>query len=408
MTAFAAAGREPANGWVIVVAAGVTAALGFGALASVAVFLKPLAAEFGWSRGEVSFAYTLGTAATAVLGVPFGRLADRVPTRPIAVFGAVMLGLPFLALNWLEALWQLYALYALLGGLGFGALSAPVLANVSRWFGPNRGLAIGIVTAGGAVGQGLVPLLAGWLIVAYDWRAAFLGLGILSIAAGLPLVLLFREPPGEAPAIGAGIGAPPDLPAPLAPAVATAWVSAAAVFCCVCMAVPIVHVVALVSDLGFAPETGAVVLAIIMVAGAVGRILIGRLADRIGGLRAYMLTSLGQTLLVFWFVQLDSVRGFYAMSVLFGLAYAGVMTSLILTTRELVPARHFGFAVAIVVMFGWFGMGLGGLQAGLLYDLTGSYLASYGAAVAAGALNLAILAALFVRVRPPRPQPAAG
>jgi hypothetical protein len=84
------------------------------------------------------------------------------------------------------------------------------------------------------------------------------------------------------------------------------------------------------------------------------------------------------------------------------------MTSLILTTRELVPARHFGFAVAIVVMFGWFGMGLGGLQAGLLYDLTGSYLASYGAAVAAGALNLAILAALFVRVRPPRPQPAAG
>ena len=78
---------EPLYGWVVVFAAALLSGLGLGGLASLAVFLKPLAAEFGWSRGNVSMAYMIGAISTAVVGVCFGRIADLHGVRALAWIG---------------------------------------------------------------------------------------------------------------------------------------------------------------------------------------------------------------------------------------------------------------------------------------------------------------------------------
>ena len=68
----ASAARDPLYGWVMVFAVFVLSALSFGALGSISVFLKPLAAEFGWSRGETAFGYTIISFSSALFGILWG------------------------------------------------------------------------------------------------------------------------------------------------------------------------------------------------------------------------------------------------------------------------------------------------------------------------------------------------
>jgi len=112
-----------------------------------------------------------------------------------------------------------------------------------------------------------------------------------------------------------------------------------------------------------------------------------------------MMMSLGQTVVVVWFAYLDWMPGIWALAVLFGLFFSGVMVSILNCVRVMIPARLSGRAMAIVSLFGWAGMGLGGVQGGVLFDLTGDYRWSYNTAVIAGAINLCILSAFYLHLR---------
>jgi MFS family permease len=164
------------------------------------------------------------------------------------------------------------------------------------------------------------------------------------------------------------------------------------------MAVPMIHVVALASDLGFGIERSASVLTVLMLTGALGRLVFGRIADRYGPLQSYILASLGQTAFVFWFVQAPTLASLYPIAVGFGLCFGGVMTGFLLTIRSLVPSRMAGTAMALASMFGWVGMGLGGYFGGVLFDWTGTYTAAFAGAAVAGTINVVILMSLFVRL----------
>jgi MFS family permease len=173
------------------------------------------------------------------------------------------------------------------------------------------------------------------------------------------------------------------------------WLGLAALFCCICMAVPQVHLIALGIDLGCSPQTAAGLLLTVMVTAVFGRLFFGWLADRTGGLPAYFLASLAQTSVVFFFTQTKSIASLYQLSVLFGFGFAGVMTCLLICAREAAPLRLSGLAMAAVATVGWVGMGFGSYQAGYFYDISANYRLSFANATAAGVLNLLIVAALF-------------
>ena len=202
----------------------------------------------------------------------------------------------------------------------------PIIANVGLWFARRKGLALGILSSGGPLGQALVAFLAAHVIEAYGWRAAYTTLAILYAMLAVPLALLVRRPP----LLAAG---PPGARAagreelPLSAPTAVAWLSAAAVFCCTTMSIPIVHTVAMLTDRGIPYAEAARIFVVIMGSGVLGRILLGRLTDRLGGLRSYFLASALQTALVFWFIRVESLPLLYVLSALFGLGFSGVMTS---------------------------------------------------------------------------------
>ena len=390
---------EQRYGWVMVGVASIFIGIGMGSLLTVSVFMKPLIAEFGWLRGQTALAYMAAGVSYGLGGIVMGYLSDRYSTRRIVLVGAVGLGASLLLLSNQSALWQLYIFYCLLGALGPSAFFAPLITNVGYWFDRNKGLALGVTTAGRAVGQGFVPLLAGYLISAYGWQRSYQTLAVFSWAVLLPLVLLVRTPSGVGAARAAArqeAASSEEDAVPIRVEIIVPWISAAAVFCCVTMATPFIHLVALAEDQGIDAQSAASVLTLSFIASFFGAVAFGKIADHIGSLRAYMLASAGQTAVVFWFTQVDSLMGFYFLAILFGLSFSGVITNLAVTVREMTPVHNRGVSLAIVSLFAWTGQGLGGYQGGIFFDLTGDYTLSYANAAAAGIINLIILAALYL------------
>jgi MFS family permease len=352
--------------------------------------------EFRWSRGSIALINSAGLVGLAIGSIVMGGIADRANIRVVSLFGALVLGFSVLAASWVNTLWQFYLLFFIAGAFGGGSLFAPLIVLVGNWFRTGAGLAIGIASAGQAVGQGGVPFGTAFLIDALGWRGAFTALGIISLATLVPLALLTKEPPGKS---GAAAGEATDEPAPLPTNVVVIWLAAAVLFCCTCMAVPLMHLVPLIQGRGIsAPETSSV-LFVVLIAAILGRIAFGNLADKIGAIPAYMTASLWQTALVFVFTQIDSLSMFYVFAPIYGFGYAGVMTGLLITIRTLTPASRRAGSTGIILAFAWLGHGLGGYQGGLFFDLTGAYTISFANAALAGVLNLLIVGSLFVTIK---------
>ena len=384
-------------GWVMVLVVFVLSGLAFGSMASISVFLKPVSLEFGWSRGQTSFAYTIASLASAVFGVLWGQVADKYGTRWFGFVGAICMSLVLFALSSLNSIAQFYALYFLFGAMGSALLFSPLYANVGFWFRENPGLALGLAASGGAIGQAFIPHLSGILIESSGWKLAYVNLAIIYIVISLPIAFLIKESPWRISARNQEEQEERNFP--LSETQVVAWISIAVIFCCVCMSIPIMHLVPMLTDKGFSLEFATSVLMILMICGAFGRILGGMLGDYIGALPAYIIMSLGQTIFVVWFPHLISPSIVYVMAALFGFTYSGVMSSILVCTRVMVSAKFGARAMSLTSFFGWIGMGLGGFLGGYFFDIYGDYNWAFTFAGLSGIINLFILSLFFMNIR---------
>lgn len=161
------------------------------------------------------------------------------------------------------------------------------------------------------------------------------------------------------------------------------------------MSVPLMHLVPLAQERGLTATDAGGVLFLMLVVAIAGRAAFGQIADMIGTLPTWILASGWQTLLVFGFTMMDGLRDFYIYAVIYGFGYAGVMTAILVTVRNLsAPARR-ASSMGVVLAFGYMGHALGGWQGGFFYDLTGAYTWTYANAVISGIINLAIVGALW-------------
>jgi MFS family permease len=380
--------------WIMVGYCTVMVAMGFGVLFVMPVFLTPLAAEFGWPRADLSLAYAIATIATGLGGVLMGHFADRMPIRRVLICGAIVPALAMTMLAQMSSLGELYLYQALLGLFGVGAILAPLNSLGGLWLARNPGLAIGILSAGGAAGNSIVPFLARHLVVIEGWRYAYWALAIGYLAIMLPLALLVRNPPRPSAASAAAAAARAE-PYVHSRITVLAILCVAVVFCCICMATPIMHVAALGSDRGLGARESAGLLAVMFGAGIAGRIAFGAVADRLGSLRSYVIASVGQTGLAVFFPYASTTLELYALSTIFGLVFSGSMSSLIACGREYSPLGRTGLSIGVVMFAGFAGMALGAWQGGVFYDLCGDYYQSFSNASYAGLINLALLALLY-------------
>ena len=314
------------------------------------------------------------------------------------VSGSIVLGLSYMGASQASQLWQFYLLIFIAGFLGGAAIFSPVMAAVGNWFPVGAGLAIGIASAGQALGQGSVPFVSSTLIQRFGIEVTLAATGAIMLLILVPLSLMLG------PAPGAGSKSTSSVPhssddgyPPFNMVVPTLCV--AVILCCTCMSVPLMHLVPLIQDRGFEAGEASGVIFVMLLAGIVGRVAFGKFSDIVGALPAYMTATFWMTLLVYGFIHVSSLTGFYAYAIVYGFGYAGVMTGVLVSVASLTPPQRRASAMGIVGFFGWLGHANGGFFGGYLFDQMGDYSVAYALAATAGALNLLIVAILYFKIR---------
>ena len=182
-------------GWVIVAACALLIGFTYGLMYSYSVFFKPLAEYFNWDRATVSLIYSASMFIRGAISIGTGWLADKYGARKLMIFCGFMIALGLILSSQVHSLWQFILTYAVIEAIGFSGAFGIGTAVISRWFTKNRGLALGIVSAGS--GLGVVFIVPGneRLISAVGWSEAFIVCGVIAGVVIILAAFLLRPAP---------------------------------------------------------------------------------------------------------------------------------------------------------------------------------------------------------------------
>ena len=392
---------QPSYRWVIVAVGALMTCVAIGAMFSLAIYLQPMSAATGWSRTGISSAMTLDFLVMGVAGFGWGALSDRFGPRIVVLAGAVLLGLALVLASRATSLLAFQLTYGLLVGLAAGAFFAPMIAAATGWFTDNRSLAVSLVSAGMGVAPMTISPFARWLISTYDWRIAMLTVGVVAWILLVPAALLVRRPPAAAAA-----GSPASQAAGNGPAMTAAeafrspqFIVLALTFflCCGAHSGPIFHMVSYAIGCGIAPMAAVSIYSLEGLAGLGGRLLLGLLADRFGAKPVLVIGLMVQAFAIAAYLAVDRLGEFYALALVFGTAYGGVMPLYAVLARESFGQRVMGTVFGAMTMASAIGMAFGPWAGGRIFDAFNSYMWLY-----VGASSVAIAAVAVALVFSPR------
>jgi MFS family permease len=380
-------------GWVVVGAGALMTCVAFGSMLSLAVFLLPISEAMGWSRAGVSAAATLDFLFMGFAAFFWGALSDRIGTRIVVLAGSVILGLGLVGASRAQSLWQFQLLFGGLIGIAAGSFYAPMVALASAWIDKHRSLAVALVSAGMGVAPLTVAPSASFLITAYDWRTAMLVIGIAAWALLIPACFLVRPAPQRADRPSAATANMPATEWTAAQALRTpqfAALAGAHFACCAAHSGPIFHMVSYAMVCGIAPLTAVTVYSLAGFSGLGGRLLLGAMADRLGAKPVLVGGLFVQALCIATYLAVARLGEFYALSVVFGLAYGGVMPLYAVLVREYFGARIMGTVFGAVSAFASLGMALGPWAGGYVYDTFHGYTWLHAGSFAIGLAAVAV------------------
>ena len=366
-----------------------------GALFSLAVFLQPMSDDTGWSRTGISSAMTLDFLTMGVAAFGWGALSDRFGPRIVVLSGALLLGLGLALASRATSLLEFQLIYGVVVGIAAGAVFAPMIATVTGWFDRHRSLAVSLVSAGMGVAPMTISPFAQWLVSAYDWRTAQMTIAIAAWVLLVPAALLVRRPPevtaaspgmpaegGEGMTVGQALRSPQFI-----------VLSLTFFCCCAAHSGPIFHTVSYALACGLPAMTAVTIYSVEGLAGLGGRILFGLLGDRYGARRIVVLGLMVQAVGAGSYYFTRDAGEFYAVAILFGMAYGGVMPLYAVIAREYFPMRIMGTVFGAAAMISSLGMALGPAAGGWIFDTFQGYgylyIASFGIGLAAVAIALA-------------------
>jgi MFS family permease len=399
---------KPYYGWVVVGAGIVITCIGFGTALSLGVFLQPMSVATGWSRAAISSAAMIDFLCMGLASLFWGALSDRLGTRFVVICGGALLGLGLVVASRVTSIEQFLLAFAFVGAAA-GSFYAPLTAAATRWFVQHRNLAVALISAGIGLGSTTIAPLARWLISAYDWRTALLVLGVIAWVLIIGAGLLLRRPPSF-PLAGAGAGKREFTAAQAFRTPQFAAIALTHMACCVAHSGPIFHMVTEAIDCGVAPMAAATVLGVAGLASVGGRVLCGLFADRFGAKEVLIAGLMVQAAAISLYLAVRDLGAFYALSVMFGMAYGGIMPLYATLVREYFGAAIMGTVFGAVAMLSTVGMAVGPWAGGWIYDNLGGYFWLYIASCAIGLGGVGIA----LTFRPPaaapvlRPSLAAG
>jgi MFS family permease len=301
--------------------------------------------------------------------------------------------------------WQLFTNYSLLLAAGNSAMYVIAMSTVSRWFYRQRGLALGIVGAGIGLGPAVMAPYATHLISTFDWRHACNVMGWITWAVVLPLSLLLKKDSlkafnssekADATADSGGEVTPVGLLPRQALRTRDFWLFFSFWSCfSITLMMVITHFVPYLTDAGETPERAASLFSLMSGMSIAGAVAAGAIADRVGR----KLTTIASTLVVAsamaWLGVVQDTWMFYVFVVVFGLSWGGINPGMAAMIGDSFGMSNIGVLFGLLDISWAMGSALGPAIGGLVYDISGSYLAAF--ILAAVMMVLAALLAVPIR-----------
>ncbi len=391
-------------GYIVVAAAFFSMLLMWGTSYSFGVFFKPLLAEFGWTRTMTSGAYSLSMFLTGLFSIIAGRLTDRFGPKLVISGCAIFLGLGFLLVSRVDAIWQLYLFYGLLIGVGLSGAGAPLLATVARWFTKRRGMMTGIASSGMGMGTLIIPPVANWLISAYGWRTSYIVVGITVLVLLLLVAQFLKRDPGQ---VGQSLSGgsevkegnlnPVSRGLSLVEALRTRQLWQLCLmffFFGITLQIIMVHIVPHATDLEISATRAAVIIAIIGGVSIAGRIILGMAGDGIGNKLALVLSLSTVSFALLWLLITRELWTLYLFAALFGFGYGGVSCLSGPVFAEQFGLTSVGILLGVNVFSCAIGETIGPVVAGYIFDVTGNYNAAFLLSTAISVISIILAVTL--------------
>jgi OFA family oxalate/formate antiporter-like MFS transporter len=393
-------------GWLVVGTAALLMSGFWGSMGSFGVFLKPLIAEFGWTRAMTSGAMSTVQVVYGLVAVIMGRLTDKYGARVILACGAIAGGLGYLLLSHLHSIWQLYIFFGIFIGICLGTSWAPLNATVSKWFVKRRVLALSFITLGPATGNMILPPFLACIISSYGWSSAYSTLAILVCITAIPaLIATGKKPPVPESFSGGNRNTVKTATEDGTTSHQRQWSTGEAI-----RSVPFwmliiftfinsivfffvsVHLVAYATDVGIAPTSAALIFTFLNGISIAGIFTAWPMSASLGN-RGALLFFLGlQAVALFLFISADSLWMFLVLAMIFGFGFGGTNPLRAAMIPHLFGMKSVG-AIMGLIAFSWaLGGAIGPFLAAYIYDISQSYDIAF---LSAALLVLVAMAAIY-------------
>jgi MFS family permease len=380
--------------------------------------VKPVAADFGWSRSAVSAAIFLNLAVYALSLIITGRLYDRYGPKWIIAGATILLSVGYGLMAIMGSLWEFLLYYGVLNAAGLGGATIPIFGSlIGNWFEKRRGLAVSLALAGACFGQFLlVPVLSD-MVEGYGWRTTTFWIAAISLVVNLALTLGIirgdperfglqpyrgrdrQRPAGETRSLPRSSGPAAGLrDLTLAEAMRTRslWLFTLAMFVCGSAdSLITTHLVPMVTDYGISTDVAANMLAWLGLLGLPGILLAGPAADAIGNKIPIAITFALRIVLLVMLLRFKGVVPFWIFSLGFGFTLFVTAPLTPTLVGALYGVTHIGFISGFIVTVHMIGGGLWAYLGGVVFDGTGDYDLAFLAS--AGMAALAFACTLFIR-----------
>jgi len=368
-------------GHTVVAAAFIIQLIGWGIFSTFGIFFVPLLAEFGWLRATISGAQSLSFLLHGLMSIIVGGLSDRFGPRLVMATCGFLLGLGYLLLSQVNAIWQLYLFYVVIG-IGISAVDVVLLSTIARWFVKKRGMMSGLVKVGTGAGMLVMPLLAGGLIATYGWRSSYIIIGTVALVFVVSVAQLLRRAPGamrqlpdgeeandsSLDSVGEGLSLREAMHTRQSWTICVVYLTI--LFCANTI---VMHIAPHAEDLGISAIGAASILSIIGGASIVGRFMMGSAGDRVGNKLAMTICFVILLVSLLWLQLANEFWGLYLFAAIYGFAHGGFFALISPTVAGLFGMGSHGVILGIVIFSGTIGGAIGAVLAGHIFDITHSY-----------------------------------
>ncbi len=367
-------------GWVVVAALCVTEVVSWGILYyGFPVLLRPMEADLGWSRVEITGAFSVGMGMAALAALPVGRWIDRHGARALMTAGSCLGTGLLLVWSRVESLPALYAVWCLMGLALAATLYEPAFAAVVGWFATRgRDKALLNVTLAGALASTIFMPLEAWLVGRLGWRGALVALAVTLAVITLPLhAIVLRPAPRSAPPTPGDERREARLPGLTLGAstrMAVFWVLAAAFFVGGFTTNTVtVHLIPYLSDRGYSPTVAAVMIGWMGAMQLPARLLFAPIAARFGHRAVTGVIFFAQAAALAQLALATELPTLVPMVVMLGAANGMATLARATTIAEIFGPRHYGSISGAIALGANGARALAPVGAALLMVALGGY-----------------------------------